>query len=213
MDIYKSEDEQVEALKKWWDDNGKSIVAGIVLGLGAIFGWRAWQDYDRQQAEAASALYQNLYDLVAENENPDEVRVISEKIMEDYGSTAYAIFARLSQAKMAIEAKDYEAAEGHLRWALENNDETSIDHLIRLRLARVLSAMEQYDEALTLLNVADKGEYGGSYNETEGDVLLSKGNVESARSSYQNAMTMKRAAGLDVSILEMKLDDIGKTSQ
>ena len=214
MDVYKTEDEQVEALKKWWEENGKSIVAGVVLGLGAIFGWRAWQEFDRQQMEAASILYQNLNNLAVEEENnQNEINVISDKIVEDYGSTSYAVFARLSQAKLAVDHKDYQAAADHLRWALENNDEMSIDHLIRLRLARVLAAMKQFDEALNVLDVTDKGEFDTSYDEVKGDILLARGDIESARDSYQMAIVKKRSANLDVSVLEMKLDDLGRIEQ
>lgn len=213
MEVYNSDDEQVEALKKWWNENGKSIIAGVILGLGAIFGWRAWQDYSRQQAEAASVLYQNLFEIIADDDKSDEIRVISDKIVDDYGATAFAVFTKLTQAKLAVEADDYEAATNHLRWALENNKEVSIEHLIRLRLARTLFSLQQFDEALTLLDINDKGEFSADYNETKGDILKLKGDVEAARASYQLAMIKKRAANLDISILEIKLDDLGRIEQ
>ncbi len=53
MDVYRTDEEQVEALRKWWLENGKSVIAGIVIGFSAIFGWRAWQDHTIVQAEAA----------------------------------------------------------------------------------------------------------------------------------------------------------------
>ena len=43
MDIYASEEEQVQAIKKWGKENGPGIIAGLILGLGALFGWRYWQ--------------------------------------------------------------------------------------------------------------------------------------------------------------------------
>ena len=58
MDVYKTEDEQWEAVRQWWRENGMSAVFGIVLGLGAIFGWRWWQTHQIEQAEAASGIYQ-----------------------------------------------------------------------------------------------------------------------------------------------------------
>ena len=45
MDVYKTEEEQVEAIKKWWQENGKSIIAGVVIGITAIFGWRAYDSH------------------------------------------------------------------------------------------------------------------------------------------------------------------------
>ena len=39
-----TEEEQIEALKRWWDENGKQVVLAIVLTVGGYFGWQAWTD-------------------------------------------------------------------------------------------------------------------------------------------------------------------------
>ncbi|MEW8396328.1 MAG: tetratricopeptide repeat protein, partial [Candidatus Thiodiazotropha sp.] len=40
MSEYQTEEEQVEAIKRWWKENGTSVIAGLVIGLGGIFGWQ-----------------------------------------------------------------------------------------------------------------------------------------------------------------------------
>jgi len=50
IEISDSEEEQVDKLKKWWDSNGKQIIAGAVLGLAGIFGWNYYVDYQDSQA-------------------------------------------------------------------------------------------------------------------------------------------------------------------
>ena len=60
MDVYNTEEEQVEAIKKWWNENGKSIIAGIIIGVIAIFGWRSYENHTAMQAKAASILYEQL---------------------------------------------------------------------------------------------------------------------------------------------------------
>lgn len=213
MDVYKSDDEQAEIIRKWWNENGKSIITGIVLGLVAIFGWRTWQDYHKQQSEAASDLYQNMLNIVNKGGHTDEVDTISNKIVHDYGSTAYAVFAKLIEAKIAVDKGNYKIAAGHLRWALEHNKQPGIGHIIRLRLARVLIDMKKYDDALALLNIKDKGEFNASYDEIRGDILKLKGDKEGARNAYELAMTNRQAANLDVSLLELKLGDLGSSKQ
>ena len=42
MEVYDSEREQIEAMKKWWAQNGKAIITGLVLGLAALIGWQQW---------------------------------------------------------------------------------------------------------------------------------------------------------------------------
>ena len=60
MSDYLTEEEQVEALKKWWRENGKAIVGGAVLGLALVGGWQAWQSYQKGEAELASAYYEEF---------------------------------------------------------------------------------------------------------------------------------------------------------
>ena len=213
LDVFKSDDEQAETIRKWWNENGKSIVTGIILGLVAIFGWRAWRDYERQQAEAASGLYQNVLNSVDRATAREEIRVISDKIIEDYGTTAYAVLVKLIDAKLAEDAKEYEAAAGHLRWALDHNKQSGVEHLIRLRLSRVLALQQKYDEARAQLKVSDQGEFAASYAETEADILKLQGDMNGARTLYQQALTKRQSAKLDTSLLELKLDDIGRSAE
>ena len=42
MSAYLEEEEQIEAIRNWWKENGRSVIAGAVLGLAAIFGWQGW---------------------------------------------------------------------------------------------------------------------------------------------------------------------------
>ena len=45
MNDFVTDDEQVERIKKWWSDNGSSVIAGLVIGIGGLVGWRYWVDY------------------------------------------------------------------------------------------------------------------------------------------------------------------------
>ena len=42
--VAETDEEQIEAIKKWFEDNGISLVLAIVLGLGGTFGYRAWEN-------------------------------------------------------------------------------------------------------------------------------------------------------------------------
>ena len=60
MATYETEEEQLEALKKWWKENGRSILLGLLLGVLIIAGWRGWQAYQANRAESASTLYEQM---------------------------------------------------------------------------------------------------------------------------------------------------------
>ncbi len=210
MEIYQTEEEQVEALKKWWKENGNSVIFGVVLGLGAIFGWREWQDYNIEQSASASMLYQQMVAASREN-NAKTVRDKAMEITTIYENTAYAVFARLALAKIEVTNGELDAAAGDLQWALDNTSQESLRHVIYLRLARVLIAQGKLVEASTVLGTnSDKGEFSVSYQELEADILRLENKVDAARDAYQQALNMAHASGQETTIIEMKLDDLGR---
>ena len=40
MEIYENENDQVEAVKRFFAENGKALAVGVILGVGALIGWR-----------------------------------------------------------------------------------------------------------------------------------------------------------------------------
>ncbi len=211
MDVYRTEEEQVEALKKWWEDNGKSIIFGIVIGLGAVFGWRSWQDHKITQAEAASELYQSILASLR-NENAGQAQDPAMEIINNYNGTGYAVFARLTLAKLAVEEDDYESAVQHLEQALDKNDEGTLGLAIRLRLARAHLALQQYDQALARLDVKNRQQYAASYDELRGDILAQSGDRQGAIEAYNRALAAAQSQSADTSVLQMKMNDLGAGS-
>ena len=208
MDAYTAEAQQIEEIKKWWRENGLSIVLSLTLGISAIFGWRYWQAARIEQAEAASTLYSEMI-ISLRNENQTEARDSAEMILAEYENTAYGVFAMLALARLAVDDSDMDAAETHLRRALDNNSDASFAHVIRLRLIRVLISRDKLDEARSLIASPKKGEFASSYDELMGDISVLQGDLETARSSYQQSIDKARADGRDISTVELKIDNIG----
>ena len=209
MDGYSTEEEQVEQLKKWWADNGKSAIFGVVLGLAAIFGWREWQVQKLMQTEAASIVYQQALTDAGQKKNQDAKNSANE-ILSNYGNTGYAVFARLLIAKIAAEEADYTTAEQQLSDALRSIDNDTLKHEVTLRLARIQIANNKADAALTLLNKNEYGAFTTVYNELKGDAFAAQGKPDEARKSYEQALLEIQGSAGDASLLNLKLDALGK---
>ena len=209
MDVYSSEAQQVEEIKKWWRENGLSVVLGLTLGVSGIFGWRYWQGAKVEQAESASLLYS---DMIASMQDEDgtETTELANTILADYEDTTYGVFARLALARLAVAADDLDTAEAQLRQALRQSGDDSLSHVIRIRLVRVLISRDKLDEAASLVERQEQGAFASSYSELMGDISASRGDIEGARDSYQQSVNNARAEGRDVSIIELKLDNIGQ---
>ena len=72
MEIYENENDQVEAVKRFFADNGKALAVGVILGVGALIGWRYWNSHQVDSARSASLAYQNAVTAVSEGK-PDSI--------------------------------------------------------------------------------------------------------------------------------------------
>lgn len=208
MASYHSDQEQVEALKRWWEENGRSLFAGVIIGLGALLGWRGWVNYQENQAEAASTHYADLRAAV-ERGDAQTIEANAKTLQDSFASTPYASLAALQLAKVEAEAGDLEASATHLRWAIDSTPQEVVRNVARLRLARVLNAQSRHDAALSIV----KGEFPAAYTslieEIRGDALVAKGLIEEARRAYDRAIL---AASGEVEYLRMKRADLGEAA-
>lgn len=210
MDVYTTENEQIEDLKKWWKENWKSLIAGVVIGLSAIFAYWAWNNYTKSQAEAASAEYQLLIGEVEKGDtNAGLARAA--RIRNQYGDTTYAVFAAMAMGKLALDKGDKKAARQHLDWAMNNAEHDTLKHIARLRLARILLDMGETQNALKLVTVSKAGSFLSAYEEVKGDIYVKTANVSEASAAYQRALKSldEQASPEKKALIQMKLDDLG----
>jgi len=199
-----SDDEQAEALKRWWSENGKSVIGGIVLGLVLVFGWRGWGDHQRQQAELASAEYDRLLVSLQKGEI-DAATKQAERIAGEYSGTAYDYFASLDMAKKLIESNDLTGAKLQLEFAVANADNEGLKQLAQARLARVLLAMNDTAGAQAVISSQENAEFSGEFAHVQGDIELANDNLQGAKAAYQKALDNNAS---NRRLIEMKLNDI-----
>ena len=209
MDVYKVEDQRIEDIKSWWRENGLSLVVSVALGLGAIFGWRAWQASTLEKAQAASQLHAKMVAALREEDDAG-AKDAADGILGQYDNTPYAVFARLTLAKLAVADGDLDAAAAHLRGALDQDLDEAFSHVARLRLIRVLLSQGELDEAERLAAAPDQGEFAVNYEELKGDIKSAQGDLEAARSAYQQSLSKALGGARDVSTLEIKIDNLGR---
>lgn len=220
MDVYRTEEEQVEAIKKWWQANGNNILIGIGLAIAAVFGWQYWNDSKRNAGEEASSAYDQMLEaeqkLVGLEAGSDEYKTelgnlnhLIEQLKSDHQGTQYAVFAALYEAKQAVQNADADTAETALRWALANNTTEGNRLIIQLRLARVLAMKSEYQAALDMIEKIDAGAQTSAYEEVKGDLYLSLEQPAKARDAYKKALD---AAGENADqqrpLLKMKFDNL-----
>ena len=202
-DIQYAKDEDLERAKALWKENGRSIVAGVVIGLSSIAGYNFWQSYEKSQGENASSLYEQL--INAESTGAS-TQTIADAIRSDFSKTPYAIHSALFMAKEAVEADQLDKAAEELQWVLNNTEDPGLLHIARLRLAAVLNASGKASEVVDLLAVTDESTFESHYAELLGDAHAQLGQYDMAKSYYEKSM--ENAANNIRDLIKLKLDNL-----
>ncbi len=210
MTEMRTEEEQIEAIKNWWKENGKQTVVAVAIVAAGWFGFQEYKAQEQVTGEAASAIYQQVLTINASVDEADKGRrsLLLDQLTGEYKDTVYAQYAALFNAKDAVDADDLALAETQLRSVMDNSKDEALVQLATVRLARVLLAMDKGDEAFTLVQVSGSPAFEAEYEETKGDILYAKGDQDGARDAYSKAVVAAQRIGANNPVLQMKLDDL-----
>jgi len=202
------EQEQVDAFKHWWKDNGTSVVLILVAALTVFAVSKGWQYYKEKQANEASTLFAELNKQILSND-PKRINDAAAAVMDKYASSAYAPRAAMLAAQSNIQVKDAVHAKTQLQWVIDHASEAGLKDVARLKLASLLLDEKNYADALALLNAAHSDALAGLYADLKGDVLNAQGKTDEARAAYQQAVIKIDAKSPYHGLIQMKLDALG----
>jgi len=204
VEIYQTEEQQVEAIKGYWEKNGNMIIVGIALGFAGFIGFNFYKDGKLEEELATSDSYQALME-----ESTKDKAVFTEnaaKFISENSATSYAALTALALAKEAVEQKDWQSAQTQLSIAVDKAPSDGIKGIASVRLARVQIQQEQFDQALATLSKPIPESFTAAVEEIKGDIYLLQNKTELALNAYQLAIA---SDGLATSPnLQMKVDDL-----
>ncbi|HEX4870189.1 MAG TPA: tetratricopeptide repeat protein [Moraxellaceae bacterium] len=211
------EEEQIESLKRFWQDYGTPLLVGFVLAIAVFVGWTIWQKSRLNEATRAAGVYQELLSAVQRSQlNPDDtaantdVQRLGKTLKDEHASTPYAVTAGLLLARQAADRNDLKEAEKQLRWVLDRKPAEAERLLATTRLARVLAAGKQYDAALALLEKEhDAKGFQPTIDELRGDIFQAQGKIAEARAAYEAAAKTLQARDERRPLLDVKMADVG----
>ena len=223
MSDYLTEEEQIEAFKRWWKENGMLTVGAVVLASAGYFGFGAYQTSQEKTAQANSALYDQLIsavnagaDAAPNADQQAKVQDAASKILAEDSTGLYADLSRFHLAKVAVEAGEYTKAQEHLSAIVEQSKTSSSVELATLRLARVKASAGDTDGALALVNQAPSEAFEASYAEVRGDILHKLGRLDEANTAYGAAISALEKqdgnSGMRANILKFKMDNTAVAS-
>lgn len=217
MAISAAEEENIEALRRWWDQHGKFLLLIVIVAAAGYGGWSFWQRSSASARETASDLYEEILTAaqpVDVTQEPDAAAVVelAGLLMEEHPGSIYARYGAFFSAQQSVRLGDLAASEEVLQWVVDNASTSIIQRAdegleltATLRLGRVILARGDPDRALQLVNSVDPRGFEPGFHELRGDIYLALGRPEDARDSWLAAQD----AGSASDGLRMKLENLG----
>ncbi len=202
MEIYSTEEQQAEAIKRFFRENGLALGIGVLLGLGGLFGYKKYTQHQVTSAESASDAYTQLLT----GQQAEDFIAKTDEFMAQYADSSYATLAAFVAAKEAIAKADFDAALAKLNWITANSQDEVLKATANTRIARVQLAQQKFDEALVTLSLTYPQAFSAQVEEIKGDVFVAQGEPAKAAVAYQAALD--NAGDKPTQLLEIKLNDV-----
>lgn len=203
------EQEQLDALKAWWKENGNRLLGALLIVVVAMGGWRGWQYYQQEQSGEAATLYAEFTRQLDGND-AKRVNDAAAIVMGSHPASGYAPRAALLAAQVNEQVGELARARTQLQWVIDHAGEEGLKDVARLRLAAVLLDEKNYADAMKLLEAKHPASFDGLYADLRGDVLSAQGKNEEARSAYKLAYEKTEAKGAYRSMIQIKMDALGE---
>jgi len=199
-----------ERVRTWFKENSGSLITGVALGLGCIFGFQWWQGNGDKHKNEAAMQYQ-AFSEAAEKNDSVKTNVVLSLLESKYSDTPYLNFAVLRQAEiLQSNGKNADALkllERNLAIATEDN----IKQLYQIRIARLHLINGKAELALKAVESIKDSAYAATLEEIRGDAQMALGKRELASQSYVKALTALDEAAPIRGLVELKLIDAGGT--
>lgn len=206
---YETEEQQVQALKDWWAENGKAVIAGVVLGAGVIGGWSFWKSYQEKQAVVASDTFSQTIEALNSSDTA-AAAALADELRDDQPGALYSAYANMAAARAAVEGGDLADAADRLEWVAENAPQDDVRLIAQVRLARVLGANGDAAAGLASLPKKFPEAFAGLVEEARGDLLVISGDEDAARKAYlaaQDSQFVANREGLTMKLNELAVGD------
>ena len=209
-----TDDEQKQQIKSFVKQYGSPIVTGVLLALCVFFGWQWWTKKQDITASNLTVQYQSLLNQVQAAEDDPELykklEADANKLIAENPKSAQAVQTQVLLAKLAFDAKDYEAASKLLADAQSSSiKDEGLKAIAGLRLAYVQMAQNQLDDALKTLDTVKVEAFIPSVAEARGDVYVGKNDQDAAIKAYQQAWDVLVEREQPRELLQLKLANLG----
>ena len=204
MEVYSNENEQTDALRRFFANNGKALAVGVVIGIAALGGWRYWSGHQEEATKSVSAQYQQLTSAMQAGK-PETLEAVNTFANEN--SNTYGALAAMDLAKQYVDTNQLDKAATLLQNGLKDTKDANLQAVINLRLARIQLQQNHADAALKTLDAVKGDGWTAIVADIRGEALLSKGDKQGARDAWSKGVESDASPALK-QMMQMKMNNL-----
>jgi predicted negative regulator of RcsB-dependent stress response len=205
---YLTDDEQLEAVKHWFTEYAPWLTGGVLVGAAVFFGIQYFHKYTNDRGLKAATEFSAMTAALQTNDH-EKSRRIAEGLIKEHANSPYADQAHLTLARLDVDENQLDKAVATLTLVMNDSKDMELRQIARLRLARVLTDQGKPDDSIKLLADPIPAAFAAPYHEVRGDAYLAKKDTAHAVTEYQQALASADLGGINSSLLELKLQDLG----
>jgi predicted negative regulator of RcsB-dependent stress response len=206
------EQEQLDQIKHFWKQYGNAITWALIVVLAAFASWNFYQYWQRNQANQAAALFEEVERSVQSGDTTKMDRVFAD-MKERFASTTYAQQSALLVAKQFVIAGKTDSAKSALTWVAGQSSDAGYQALAKLRLAGILLDSKNYEAALTQLEGSFPAGFEALVADRKGDAFVLQGKKAQAITEFEKAFRLFDTRTEYRRLVEVKLNALGADIQ
>ena len=153
-ELFDEVDEEVrrDQLKKLWDQYSLYIIAGMILIIAAVGGWRGYQYLEAKKAAEAGAAFDKAVELSEANKHTEAEAAFADLVAK--APSGYRVLARLRMATEVANRDPQAAAKLFDEIAADRSVGAAQQDLARIRAAQLLLESTSYPNMKERLEAA-----------------------------------------------------------
>ncbi|MGC9385974.1 MAG: YfgM family protein [Hydrogenovibrio sp.] len=211
MSRYDAEDEQVAALKNWWNKHGTQLLSGLLVVVVAWTGWTYWSNAKLAEAMNASAVFEVMQVKQQQNGLGDVLRD-GLKLMDEQPESPYASGVALMIAKHYLAEGEKDKAVENLNWVVTHAPDQALQFVAQLRLVQLYIGTQELQAAQTTLNTVNRESLSqaekAQYDYQLAELSLVQDEKAAARAAFQKVLDNPQAPEGLMNLARLKLDDL-----
>ncbi len=213
MSRYETEEEQVQAIKDWWNKNGTQLLSLILVVVVAFAGWRYWTNSQYVASANASSMFE-LLQAQYQNDKFGEVSREALKLMQEQPESPYASGAALLHATFSYKKGETDTAIENLQWVMDNSTDQAMKVTAKMRLLRIYIDQQSIDKAQAAIGEAEKMQLNGAQQANldylKGMLALQQGQNDAAQSAFAKVLDNPDTETNLLGLAKIQVDDLAK---